>query len=515
VTIQLTIFKIKPEISNVDEITVVGRDVWSEAVRLDAANIGILHVKRTRPKPPAWVGLFPTVDFVGKMPTTASAAACFVVRRPSGYYAIVFGFGRYLLKVGVVDERFGLRVALNATELTQLRSLDHKRLESVPRHTREQLSKGGTVGQFGLDIERDLLRGLTASPKDSSLGNRMTGSDSLVVTGPLTLSQLPHLLDEYSRLSQADDYREVFPWVDNIAQVRDKRVIERLDETVVSLLRAGNESLWLAVPEPVHWSNIAGFKYTRSKTAETYDDLDLATYYLACGRADEMTLGRLRTDIVRCVRADDGNDWHRWPIHQCLVGELTVNGEQYVLSEGQWFRIDRDFLAEVETWIQGLTKASAGLPSFTGGDEQVYCKRAARKSQGVLHLLDRDLISYGQHRSIEACDLYSRERVFIHVKKYGASSVLSHLFAQGAVSGELFYNEPSFRTAVSEKLPPAYQWGDPSVPPTPQQFEIQYAVICQPGKRLELPFFSKVNLKKESRRLRQLGFKVSLVGIPA
>jgi uncharacterized protein (TIGR04141 family) len=513
--LQLTIFKIKSDTTNADDIVVVDETVWSEGVRIDPDTIAILHVKTTRPKAPAWVELFPTIDFARRTPITASAAACLIVQRPSGYYAVVFGFGRYLLQVGVIDERFGLRVALNATDLTQLRSLDHKRLESVPRHTREQLSKGGTLGQFGLDVERDLLRGLTAVPKDPSLGNRMTGSDALVVTGSLTLQRLPGLLDEYARLSEVTDYREVFPWVDNIAQIRDKRLINRLDESAVNVLKAGSEQMWLAVPEMIEWGNVAGFKYTRSKSAALCGELDLESYFAESGRAEDLSLGRLRNDLVRCIRADDGTDMFRWPIYNCLVGELTLDGDQYVLSEGQWFRIDHQFLAEVDAAVQALVKPSVGLPSFTSGDEGDYCKRAARKSKGKLYLLDRDLISYGQHNSVEVCDLYSEGHVFIHVKKYGASSVLSHLFAQGAISAELFFHEPSFRAAVSEKLPPTYHWGDPTAQPPSQKFEVSYAIICRRGKPLSLPFFSKVNLRKESRRLRELGFKVSLVAIPA
>lgn len=127
--------------------------------------IGVLHVRRSAPKQPAWLKFFPDVDFGGINPISASSGAVLVLKRPSGYFAVVFGYGRYLLREGVIDERFGLRVALNAMEPTLLRSLDHKRLDAVPRHTREQLSRGGVLGQFGLDIERDMLRGLTATPR--------------------------------------------------------------------------------------------------------------------------------------------------------------------------------------------------------------------------------------------------------------------------------------------------------------------------------------------------------------
>lgn len=509
------IFKIKPELDDRDDIIAARRGVWSEGVRFVDDSIGVLYVSSPKPKPPAWISFFPTIDFTGRQPRTASASAVFLIRRSTGYFAVVFGFGRYLLKESVIDERFGLRVVLNAMDSTQLRSLDHKRLDAVPRHTREQLSKGGALAQFGLDIERDLLRGLTASPADGALGKVLTGADALTVTGNISLEQLPKLLDEYERLSGANDYKKVFPWVDNIAAIRDRRLVEKLESRLIDEMKNGSSFVWLAIPELVDWSNVAGFKFTHAAAATQRDELDLDFYYLDCGSRTDMSTGRLKTDIVRCVRADDGADWRRWPISRCIVGEISEGGETFVLSEGQWFRVSRDFIQEVDGAIRNITRLYPELPPYTSGDERTYNKRAARKSAGMLHMLDGDFVTHGGRGSIEVCDLYSRDRVFVHVKRYGASSVLSHLFAQGAVSGDLFYGDPSFRKAVSEKLPAPYRWGDPAQPPIPQQFEICFAVICRPGRPLELPFFSKVNLRKEAKRLQQLGFRVSLVGVPA
>lgn len=512
---QFSIFKVKPELEKRDDIVAAKRGVWSEGIRFADDSIGILYVSSPEPKPPAWISLFPTVDFTGRQPRTASASAVLLIRRSAGYFAVVFGFGRYLLKESVIDERFGLRVALNAMDATQLRTLDHKRLDAVPRHTREQLSKGGALGQFGLDIERDLLRGLTASPADAALGKVITGADALNVSGDISLDQLPDLLDKYERLAGADDYKKVFPWVDNIAAIHDRRLVEKLESRLVDEMKTGSSLVWLAVPELVDWSNVAGFKFTRSAVAEQRDALDLASYYLDCGSRTDMSAGRLKTDIVRCIRADDGADWHRWPVSRCIVAEISEGGETFVLSEGLWFRVSRAFLQEVDDAIRNITRLYPELPPYVSGDERTYNKRAARKSAGTLHMLDGDFITHGGRGSIEVCDLYSRDRIFVHVKRYGASSVLSHLFAQGAVSGDLFYGDASFRKAVSDKLPVPYRWGDPAQPPIAQQFEICFAVICRPGRPLELPFFSKVNLRKEAKRLQQLGFKVSLVGIAA
>ena len=64
-------------------------------------------------------------------------------------------------------------------------------------------------------------------------------------------------------------------------------------------------------------------------------------------------------------------------------------------------------------------------------------------------------IRFGRGRSlVEFCDLFNREeKVLLHVKRYGGSAPLSHLFQQALVSGEAFRTESEFRRLANAKLP--------------------------------------------------------------
>lgn len=107
------------------------------------------------------------------------------------------------------------------------------------------------------------------------------------------------------------------------------------------------------------------------------------------------------------------------------------------------------------------------------------------------------------------CDLYSMNRVFVHVKKYGASSTLSHLFSQGTVSAQLMVAEPSFRTAFHGKLPATHYWGDPLQPLKADDFEVCFAVIGRSGKDFSQPFFNKVSFRTVVKTIKGLGMLVS------
>jgi|SRR5579863_2319765 len=98
----------------------------------------------------------------------------------------------------------------------------------------------------------------------------------------------------------------------------------------------------------------------------------------------------------------------------------------------------------------------------------------------------------------------------VHVKRYGGSSVLSHLFAQGVVSGELFLGDAAFREKVNAELPTGFKLTDPQARPMPGNYEIIYAIISESKKDLDLPFFSKVTLRNARRRLQTLGYNVSI-----
>ena len=52
-----------------------------------------------------------------------------------------------------------------------------------PKNTSEQLTKVGTISDFGIDIEQDLIQSLTGKSKDEeNFGTMITGKDSLTVS---------------------------------------------------------------------------------------------------------------------------------------------------------------------------------------------------------------------------------------------------------------------------------------------------------------------------------------------
>lgn len=106
---------------------------------------------------------------------------------------------------------------------------------------------------------------------------------------------------------------------------------------------------------------------------------------------------------------------------------------------------------------------------------------------------------------MEICDVLTRTGGMIHIKQRGASSTLSHLFAQGINSAERLLQDAEFRRQARELVEredasfsdvlPAGRPVDPST------VEVTFAVITRSnrGTPLNLPFFSLVSLRARCR----------------
>lgn len=167
--------------------------------------------------------------------------------------------------------------------------------------------------------------------------------------------------------------------------------------------------------------------------------------------------------------------------------------------------------------IQEIPVSDIHLPSYTEKTEEEYNKKVVNNSAGMYVLMDKQNISYGGGVSkIELCDIYSNDKKLIHVKRYGGSSVLSHLFSQGLISTELILSDGNFRALVNKKLPKTHKLPAKGTRPNASEFEVIYVIASGDKKTtvLDLPLFSKINLRSCYNRLQLMGVSISLRIVP-
>ena len=127
--------------------------------------------------------------------------------------------------------------------------------------------------------------------------------------------------------------------------------------------------------------------------------------------------------------------------------------------------------------------------------------------------IGKEIMIGGGRSRVEFCDLFSKDGQIVHVKRYGGSAVLSHLFNQAVVSADCFINEPTFRSELNSLLPVGYRLADHTSVPNASNYTVCLAIMSKEPGGLELPFFSKVSLKYAVRALRRMGFKVAKLKI--
>jgi uncharacterized protein (TIGR04141 family) len=371
------------------------------------------------------------------------------------------------------------------------------------------MSRDVSPAEFGIDIEQDLVSSVTARSRDPLFGKLITGKDALQVTAKVDITNVIAFLQHCLVRYESSDYKTHFDWIDQIAEVRNKALEIALNEEAVHKINANEiEKIWMAVPDVVDWADIHGFRYLKAKRAMLHDDLDIATFRAECG-ATNFTTDSLKQSFIFAISTRDDAPRAKWTAHKCLYAELEYQNKVYILNNGKWYQIANDFSEQISNDFATIGDASIAFPDYVSGTELQYNEEASNRLQQSF-CMDQKLIPHGGGRSkFEFCDIFTPNKELIHVKKYGGSSVLSHLFSQGMASAELFAGDPAFRRKVNKLLPRNLKVANPVVRPNIVEYAVVFAIISNSPKPLDIPFFSKVSLRTARKRLMNYGYKVA------
>ncbi len=476
-----------------------------------------LFLKREPPSsPPSWTRLFtehpdcPKVDFGH----SKSVGAVLQVSAHGRSFLLSFGTGYHLIRHEMTERDFGLRVTLNAVEPDKLRSLDRASYDDNPLNSRTQSTLQVDIFDLQVNTESDLVYAVTGACKHKELGSQITGRDALVLMVQSELGNLSGILEKALQLFSAQlpiEYR----WIDNVAKVKDDETILLLDLLLDDLLTdqsAGN--VWLGEPEIVDWETNAGYSFDMYQNTPRHQVLSIdALRDHIVQKGLTFNLDAVKAAIVH-INDANYHSTRDWPCYRCLYAEVMNGTDRYVLRNGTWFKIESDFIKQIDEQLASLSIAKCNLPAYAFANEGDYNSQVA-KNDSSFHLMDKKNVKTGgPHDKIEFCDLIEGSNHFIHVKYYRSSATLSHLFSQGTVAGETFIRDEAFRIKLNGKLPKGVALSDTSIRPDASKYTISYAIATNKALPVELPFFSKVSLKNAMLQLRALGFQVSLIAIP-
>lgn len=500
-----------------------------------------LFVKQGEEKVPSWQDfLKPGFPELSLPESRAISAVLIFSQTQSGtrhWFACTFGAGRFLLNPARIQRNFGLKAALNAIyaegvptdERNRIRSVTSKTVSHNTLHTKRQTDSNALFEFFGVDANTDFLKNVSGRPFDDSLGSMMTGADSVTVRIDKSLKELDGVGLLLFELSDKNTYKSRFGWIDKIKMVSDTQLRDELLESVAERIRENDfEDLTLTIPQILNWDDMDHLEASWLPGQE-FDEVkldQLVTYLEAKNILQDLQGDHLRKKYRLFALDDKGESLGGGSLLKCLAGEIKHNGISYVLSEGDFFEIEQDFMKALDQDIKRIAETTADLPSSPGDKpEGEYNEDAANHSDTHL-LLDKKTVTISSRTSpIEICDVLTANKQMIHVKRKLRSSSLSHLFSQGFVSGDLLMTSENYRRACVEKIDAAAEERKPgddtyrdqfnfikTVGVIPSDIEVVYAIVAKwDGRNLTeaLPFFSKVNLRRFSQELRRIGYRVT------
>jgi uncharacterized protein (TIGR04141 family) len=460
-------------------------------------------------------------------------------------FAFAFGYGgRFLIRDDLYIRGYGLRTCLNilyprATDdeatPARIRALRSKRRGATVVRSDVQASSVSAFEVFNVNRLRDVISAAAGVPAENEMwGRRISGGDPVHIDLDVTFDEMGALCRRVDAAYDRDDYKDGFAWIDDIQPVSDPHTLERLEDAVLSRLVSRDfGGLTLAPPEIVDWEQTSGFRYAfddpggrKNHMPVMRPDLRLEDFVAGLGeeRVADLDVARLRRSPLFAITSD-GNQIHKWTVWRSLIAELQLDGQTYVLDEGEFFAVDTGYLAELNAAIDELPTSRISLPpTRLGTSERKYNESAAASSSDLL-FLDFKLVSVtGEPGRIEVCDLLSKDRCLIHIKRHFTSSGLSHLFSQGVVSASLLQENKEFRQQAQHRI--NTEAGDRASDFTlfsetgleTRTFTIVYGIIARWGGRSAsqaLPFFSKINLREAVSNLRNRDYRVALAPIEA
>lgn len=483
---------------------------------------GALYVKRTAEKRPKWSEIVDTITGVevSQIGNKSSSAVLFL-RSGNMLFAFTFGYGRYLINTSYFVQDFGLKTALNTLDHESLRSVDLHTLEDQPVQKKSQATRESEASVFGIDISRDVLRAVTGSPKVGINFKNISGSDAMFSFGvDLEIEDLPSLASLIASYYENDDYKSRFSWVDNVRRVKEKILLDELDEKLVEAIKNKETSLVITLPEIGKWDSILGFSFTRSKS-ELSPTIQADTY-LSRINEEKLSIESVKRDRLYVFDVHENESDHS--IYKCIYLEIQSALKTHVIFGGIWYEIDNTFMGRINSTLSQVEISDLEFPPIeiwkdgeelkieTEGD---YNTRASNVHG--YYLLDKKLIKSNKTTSsIELCDLLTPNKQFVHVKhRKGGSSGLSHLFAQGSVAAEIMLGDKEFRKSartVLNQINPAARDIVPLNNLRSADFEIVFLILGDDNATVKdnLPFFSKVNLSRAYENLSQRGFSVKI-----
>ncbi len=458
----------------------------------------------------------------------------------------------------LIDSRFGIVTALNKQSLGD--SLEPWR--TVPADVRRRKPRGSPrphvryvqaevhdghqhkmtavsadpspLRGLRFDQVSDLLRGL-AIRTDDELMRDLAGNKALKFSTYLeTFDDFVDLADYLVDLRCRDNYKVDWEWIDNIVPVPTRaQADELLDRLTDQIGTPAEPAIDLMMPE---WDAADAVASKRFLFALPGQRGTPATVLLRWEQVRKWILDErgqrerrrplLRSELRVCVEGYEA-DVQRVQIAELMIAEMPAPDGQYIVSEGEVYRVERSYLDRLDAALAEIPWSSFPFPPYTGGTEPEYLKNVVEKSGRRVAVMDQRNINLEGETPFEPCDIVTDDGLLVFAKLKGKSSLFSHLCTQAVSAAELLSRVPDARAQFLDRLVEATT--NSSILDSVTD-ELEKLERHEPGVRLclmllgtwrggrpdvrKLPLISRLILYKTAQRISAAGYVLELCSPP-
>lgn len=454
------------------------------------------------------------------------------------YFAVCFGYGSSTLEWSAVEANFGLRFAARRMSPRSLREFRSRRVGASNRSQAIQVPMGGDIKDLDVTLEGEFVRKLSGTLEDGD-GVQFDDVDAVVATDAISfrartdLSKVQETLAAMLAEVEHKNATESLKFVDSLEPLRAKseRTAE-LDRRLAGSLFAGLRG-YVADDDALSnlQEHLLEFSYPDALSTDEIDKIVVyrgdrsvelpATTVEGVRQAISELKGRLTArslDGIKLMAFDsEGEPRSQFlPLRHWLIYEAGDADKRYILTLGRWFSLLESYTRKLDEdlcRIDDLTGVLKPPPWTPGKVECEYNKILSASIPGRSVVLDTVDIRSEDGDEIEACDVFHEGGYLLHVKRFEKSQTLSHLFSQGLVSALSLRRDDKYRERFIrevENLDPNLKAVAESAPRV-----VVYGIGVRKKKAipLDLPSFSKVNLRDFVNRLRVTGAQAALCRI--
>lgn len=462
------------------------------------------------------------------------------------WVAWTFGSGSRALRRAVQDPRFGLMAVLNllvdqpdddqeadssrTVKGPRMREMRYRSSAPYVQQTGHRAARDIPVDGFRMDRSSDLISTIGSSGAVPKLrASTLLGGRSLRFQARVSqIADLVILAADALEQSKQEHYRQEFTWIDNMALVEDEDTLRQLRASIVSTL--------IADPNPVSIDAILP-----DDLLDTDEDRAISKIAFPYERQDSHGRSTLTTAKVSEVMARRTNDAERErmldanlrfydeldglvgvaTVLECLCAEVVHDGKHFIAYDGDFYVVQDSYIERIGRELAEIPLSELEFPVYRGETEPAYNSRVGDSLPDSFIHLDAKPVRIPGETTFEACDLVSATGALIHVKRKGKSSVLSHLFLQAANSCELLrrseeaqrlFHKLLAEHARSPRLLARVQSVLAEATRNRDELEVAFVFLGDWKDRTiaNLPLFSRISLVNEARRVRSLGYRVTV-----